>query len=113
MILILGDPREWEAMSPEQQRAHDAAHAAFRDAAGAGLVGGEELELTPVTTLRVAPAGGVLRTDGPFQETKELVGGYYVVEAADVEEVVALAQRLPEVHASHSGVEIRPIVDHG
>jgi hypothetical protein len=69
--------------------------------------------LAPVTTLRSDGAGQVLTIDGPFLETKELVGGYYLLEAADVDEVVALATRLPEVHAAHSGVEIRPVVDHG
>jgi hypothetical protein len=65
------------------------------------------------TTLRTDGAGGVTTTDGPFLETKEAVGGYYLMEAADLDEVLALAARLPEVHAGHSGVEIRPIVDNG
>jgi hypothetical protein len=114
MILIYGDPQQWDAMSPQQQRAHDAAHEDFRAAAGARIVGGEELELAPMaTTLRADDAGRLLTTDGPFLETKEALGGYYLVEAADLDEVTALVARLPEVHAGHSGVEIRPVVDHG
>jgi hypothetical protein len=114
LILIYGDDQQWGAMSPEEQRAHDAAHVAFRDAASSAVVGGEELEPAPVaTTLRTDPAGRVITTDGPFLETKEALGGYYVLEAADLDEVIALATLLPEVSAGHSGVEIRPVVDHG
>ncbi len=55
----------------------------------------------------------MVTTDGPFLETKEALGGFYLLEAADLDEVIGLASLLPEVHAGHSGVEIRPVVDHG
>ncbi|HEY3607348.1 MAG TPA: YciI family protein [Pseudonocardiaceae bacterium] len=114
MILIYGDAQEWDAMSTTQEQAHHAAHAAFRAKAGAQVIGGEELELsTMATTLRMATDDRVSTTDGPFLEAKEALGGYYLVEAADLDEVIALASLLPEVHAGHSGVEIRPVVDHG
>ncbi|BCB81608.1 YciI family protein [Phytohabitans flavus] len=114
IILIYGDAKQWEAMTPAQQEANEAAHAAFRDAGGSRVLGGHELELAPMaTTLRTDGADGVTTTDGPFLEAKEAVGGYYLVEAADLDEVLALAARLPEVHVAHSGVEIRPIIDHG
>jgi hypothetical protein len=74
MLLIFGDPAQWEAMTPEQGKAHDAAHAAFAAAAGPRIAGSEELE--PAT-------------------------------------MANLASMLPEVQASHSGVEIRPVIDHG
>jgi len=114
MILIYGDAEQWAAMPPEEQRTHNAAHAAFAAAAGNRIVGGEELELAPrATTMRKGSAGRVITTDGPFLETKEALGGFYLLEAADVDEVIALASQLPEVAAGHSGVEIRPVVDHG
>lgn len=114
MLLIYGDAQQWEAMTPEQAKAHDAAHAAFNVAAGPRIVGGEELELAPMaTTLRTDPADGLVTTDGPFLETKEALGGFYLLEADDLDEVIELASQLPEVHAGHSGVEIRPVVDHG
>jgi hypothetical protein len=114
MILIYGDDQQWGAMSPPEQQAHDAAHVAFSAAAGSAIIGGEELEAAPMaTTVRTDPAGRVTTTDGPFLETKEALGGYYLLEAADLDEVIALAKRLPEVSASHSGVEIRPVVNHG
>jgi hypothetical protein len=114
MLLIFGDAQQWEAMTPEQQRHHDAAHRAFSAAAGSRIVGAGELELSPMaTTIRSGAGGQVITTDGPFLETKEALGGYYVLDAADLDEVITLASTLPEVHAGHSGVEIRPVVDHG
>ncbi len=61
----------------------------------------------------MGPGGRVITTDGPFLETKEALGGYYRLEASDLDEVIALASQLPVVRAGHSGVEIRPVVDHG
>ena len=114
MLLIHGDEREWDSMTPEQRTAHGEAHAAFAAAAGSRILGGEELELAQTaTTVRSDGNGGLTTTDGPFLETKEAVGGYYLLEAADLDEVLALVAKLPEVRASHSGVEIRPVVEHG
>src|ERR1039458_7968375 len=57
----------WDAMTPEQAKAHDAAHASFRAAAGSKIVGSEELELAPMaTTVRSDSVGNVVTTDGPF-----------------------------------------------
>jgi hypothetical protein len=114
LILIYGDDRQWAAMSAQQQHELDEGHRAFRAAAGAAVIGGEELEPAPMaTTLRTDPAGRLTTTDGPFLETKEALGGYYVLEASNLDDVIELAARLPEVSAGHSAVEIRPVVDHG
>jgi hypothetical protein len=113
LLLIHGDAEQWAAMSPEQSQAHDAGHRAFTAAAGSKILGGEELELAPAAvTMRAGDNGEVLTVDGPFAETKEAVGGYYLIEADNVDDVRALVALLPEVHAGHSGVEIRPVVDH-
>jgi hypothetical protein len=110
LVLIYGDEQKWDAMTLEEERANTAGHQAFTAAAGARVLGGHELESTAATTsLRADAAGHLMVTDGPFVETKEALGGYYLLEAADLDEVIALAGRLPEVHAGHSGVEIRPI----
>jgi hypothetical protein len=67
MLLIYGDAQQWDAMTPEQAKAHDAAHASFRAAAGSKIVGSEELELAPMaTTVRSDSVGNVVTTDGPF-----------------------------------------------
>jgi hypothetical protein len=114
MVLIYGDAKRWEAMSREELAACDAAHAAFSGKAGSRILSAGELELAPMaTSLRSDGAGGVTTTDGPFLETKEAVGGFYLLEAADLDEVIGLTSLLSEVHADHSGVEIRPLVDRG
>ncbi|GIF77479.1 YciI family protein [Asanoa siamensis] len=114
MLLIFGDAAAWETLTPAERQALEAAHADFRAAAGPRLRGGEELESPSVaTTLRARVDGELLLTDGPFLETKEGLGGFYLLEAGDLDEVVKLAGMLPEVRAGHSGVEIRPVVDHG
>ena len=115
LVLIYGDEARWDAMSVDEWRAHDAAHVAFSAAAGKRIVGGEQLE-SPSKARTLRRRGGAkipTATDGPFLETKEVLGGYYLLEAETLDEVENLAALLPEVQADHSGVEIRPIVDHG
>ena len=110
LILIYGDEQRWDAETEQELRAKDEGHRAFNAAAGARVLGGQELESSSTaTTLR----GGGLITDGPFLESKEALGGFYVIEAADLDAAIALAGLLPELSSGHGGVEIRPIVDHG
>jgi hypothetical protein len=112
LVLIYGDERAWEAMSPQESAAHSARHAAFAAAAGSAILDGNRLESSSTATSLRGDAGGhPTPTDGPFLESKEVLGGYYIVEATDLDAVIALVRRLPEVAADHSGVEIRPIVD--
>ncbi|MFD9127981.1 YciI family protein, partial [Kitasatospora sp. NPDC059571] len=61
----------------------------------------------PATTVRADGSGGFAVTDGPFAETKEALGGYYLVEAADLDEAIALAKDLPDDFGG--GVEVRPV----
>ena len=114
LLMIFGDPAQWDAMTPEQWQPHDAAHAAFAAAAGSKILASGQLEdATVATTLRFDGADGLTTTDGPFLETKEVLGGFYLLTAADLDEAIKLASMLPEVRAAHSGIEIRPLVDHG
>jgi hypothetical protein len=114
LVLIYGDEKEWASTSPEERERIEAGHRAFQAAAGAAVLAGHELQPpTTATSLRAGSAGRPTVTDGPFLETKEVLGGYYLIEAADLDEAIALAGRLPEVAATHSGVEIRPIREHG
>jgi hypothetical protein len=107
LILIYGDEQEWAAMPAEEVRRLDEAHRAFAAAAGSAILDGQELKPAKLaTTLRAEPGGRVLVTDGPFLETKEAVGGYYLVEAADLDEALALARQVP---APFGGVEVRPV----
>ena len=52
-------------------------------------------------------------TDGPFMETKEALGGFYLVDVPDLDAAVAAARLLPELREQHGAIEVRPIVDHG
>lgn len=118
LLLIYGDEQKWAAMPPEEWAKTDAGHRAFaataQQMAGVAVLGGHQLEPADVaTTLRADGEGRPTTTDGPFLETKEAVGGYYLLEAADLDQVIALTKQLYEVTTGHAGVEIRPVVHHG
>jgi hypothetical protein len=114
MVLIYGDAQQWDAMTDEQWKAHDAAHEAFTAEAGSRIIDGRQVEpASAAVSLRSDASGRITTTDGPFLDAKEELGGYYLLEAADLNEVRAMVTLLPEVRATHSGVEIRPLVDHG
>ena len=110
LVLIYGDEQTWLDASPEWEEANAAHHRTFNIEAGRAVLDGNELEGTAeAVSLRGDPSGGSLRTDGPFLEAKEVIGGYYLLEAPDLEEAVRLAGRIPEASSPSSGVEIRPI----
>jgi hypothetical protein len=70
---------------------------------------GEALDSTATaTTVRVRD-GKTLATDGPFAETKEALGGFYIVKAADLDEAIAFAAMIPGAH--HGSIEVRPIYE--
>ena len=73
-----------------------------------GTFAGEQLQPSSTATTVRVDGGETLTTDGPFAETKEQLGGYYAVEANDVDEAIALAERIP---AARGGtIEVRPLV---
>jgi hypothetical protein len=111
LVLIYGDEATWEAASAEWQTENAEGHKRFHAAAGDALLGGAELEpAAKAVTLRARHGGRPVATDGPFIESKEVLGGYYLLEAADLDDAVALAAAIPEASAPESGVEIRAIV---
>jgi hypothetical protein len=69
---------------------------------------GEPLESTATATTVRVKAGKTVRTDGPFAETREQLGGFYIVEAKDLDEAVGIAARIPT--AKHGSIEVRPIM---
>jgi hypothetical protein len=74
------------------------------------MIAGEGLQPTATaTTVRVMD-GRTITTDGPFAETKETLGGFYLVEAADLDEAIAYAAMIPG--ARNGSVEVRPIMDY-
>jgi hypothetical protein len=77
-----------------------------------GTIGGAQLQgAETATTVRLAD-GETLTTDGPFAETKEVLGGFFLIEAEDLDEALALASRIPAARMGGS-VEVRPLVERG
>jgi len=92
-----------------EMEAYDAFTAHLRGRSA--MLAGEALQPTSTaTTVRVRD-GRTVTTDGPFAETKEALGGFYLVEAADLDEAIAYAAMIPG--ASHGSIEVRPIWDYG
>ncbi len=110
LVLIYGDEKKWAAASEEWGRDNAAAHGAFAAQAGPAVLDGHELEPSAeAVSIRASASQPYLRTDGPFVETKEGIGGYYLLEAPDLDEAVRLAALIPEATAEGSGVEVRPV----
>jgi hypothetical protein len=111
LVLIYGDEQAWAEAPEAWHEANARAHGVFHAAAGSAIVSANELDpIARAVSVRRGPRGGPSATDGPFADTKEVIGGYYVLEAPDLAEAVRLAGQLPEATASHGGVEVRPIV---
>ena len=112
LLTIYGDESSWADMSEEDGRQEMAAYEAFgREAQAAGvLLGGEGLQpSTTATTVRVRDGQPEL-TDGPFAETREQLGGYYLLDCADLDEAVRWAAKIPG--AANGSVEVRPVMDY-
>jgi hypothetical protein len=107
LILIYEDEAGWESADPETFERIHKEHQVFAEQNGAVLRGGNALQPTATaTSLRRDSSGGFIVTDGAFAETKEALGGYYMIEAADLDEALAVAKQVP---ASFGGVEVRPV----
>jgi hypothetical protein len=107
LALIYGDESRWEALPDDARSAMYARYREFGEAARAKgqFVDGNELAPTSTaTTVRVRD-GETLVTDGPFVETKEALGGYYLFECDSLDEAVDLAARIPS--AEYGAVEVR------
>jgi hypothetical protein len=112
LLTIYGDESVWENADPQDGAQVIAAYDAFtREAEAAGaLLGGEGLQPTATaTTVRVRD-GERLLTDGPFAETKEQLGGFYLLECKDLDEAIEWAAKIPG--AEHGSVEVRPVMDY-
>lgn len=88
-----------------------AGYMAFGEEHGGIIQGGEALEPTSAATSVRVRDGETVTTDGPFAETKEQLGGFYVIEAPDLDAAIAVAAKIP--HAAMGVVEVRPCPDFG
>lgn len=112
--LIYGDAETEGEGTPEQWEQVMAEYTDFGERAGAAgvVAGGEALEPTATaTTVHVtggAKGGDVVMTDGPFAETKEVLGGFYLLECANLDEALGWASQIPG--AWYGRVEVRPVM---
>jgi hypothetical protein len=112
LLTIYVDESRYASMTPEQSGALMQGYGAFgREAQEAGvLLGGEGLQPTATaTTVRVRD-GETLLTDGPFAETREQLGGYYLIDCANLDEANRWAAKIPD--AANGAVEVRPVMDY-
>jgi hypothetical protein len=101
-------PEEFAAVPEEERLAVTAEYLALRNAPG--VYGGEQLQPSQsATTVRVAD-GRTLTTDGPFANTKEFLGGFFLYEADDLDAALDLAARIPAARLG-GAVEVRPLVE--
>ena len=109
MMLIAGSEEEWAKTGDEPQASYARIEQWWNEQAEAGrIVEGHQLEPSPTaTTVRVDANGGTTVTDGPFAEGKEMVGGYAILDVADLDAALALASSWP----APDTLEIRPIVE--
>jgi hypothetical protein len=113
LCLIYDNEKAWENMSKEESAAIFGEYGALtNDIKKSGhWVGGNPLQPTSTATTVRVRQGKVSTTDGPFAETKEQLGGYYLVEAKDLNEAIQLAARIPSVRTG--SIEVRPIMEMG
>jgi hypothetical protein len=107
VVLIYGDEAAYEAGGSELDAQVMKGHMAFSEKHGAKLAGGNALQGVDTAT-SIRPEGdGFSVTDGPFLETKEALGGFYLIEAESLDEAIAVAQDIP---MPAGGVEVRPVI---
>ena len=109
LCLIYGDESQLSHMTQEQGQAMMGEYWAFTDGiqkSGHYLAGEALKPVQTATTVRVRN-GKMSTTDGPFAETKEQLGGFYMVDAKDLNEALQIAARIPG--AKHGSIEVRPV----
>jgi hypothetical protein len=108
-LLIYGSGDGWEQLSREEQEAQMKEYMALSQQPE--TQGGADLgDLSSATTVRV-DNGEAVTTDGPFAETKEYLGGFYLVECENLDDALAFAAKIPAAR-SGGAVEVRPVVEH-
>jgi hypothetical protein len=104
-LLIYPKPGSHEALGPDEYGPVNAEYLALRD--DPRCLGGAHLQ--PVETATTVRGEGLV-TDGPFADTKEVLGGYYVLDAPNLDEALEFVQRIPAVRLG-GAVEVRPLVE--
>jgi hypothetical protein len=109
LVLIAADEAVWPSLSESEQEAEMAAHEAFDRAVRARgtMVAAEALGASSTATTLRHVDGAVRITDGPYAETVEQIGGFFLIDMADLDQMTEVCALLPDYYA----VEIRPVID--
>ncbi len=108
LLLIYENEKRWANMDKAAVDKEVGEYRAFGKAHAGAIKGGNALQPTATAATARVRNGKQLVTDGPFAETKEQLGGYYLVEARDREEALAIAAKIPG--ARFGSIEVRPIM---
>jgi hypothetical protein len=110
LLLLYGNEGAWDNLSEEERGQIFHAYRSYTEELerSGAMVGGNALQPTQTATTVRVQDGETLTTDGPFAETKEQLGGYYLIEADSLDEAIEWAVKVPA--ARHGSVEVRPIM---
>jgi hypothetical protein len=110
LLLIADDEKVWDRYTEAERQQVMSEYRQFSEQirASGHYVGGSQLQPAATATSVRVRDGKPLVTDGPFAETREQLGGYYLVEAANLDEAIKLAARIPS--AKTGTIEVRPLV---
>lgn len=110
-LLIYSNEVEDAKMTEEEQQADMGKYIALDGEINAAGIhaGGEALLPTAMSTTVRVQDGKTVTTDGPFAETKEQLGGFYIIDCKDLDEAIAYAAKVPA--ANHGSVEVRPVME--
>ena len=107
MLLIYSSA--WGALTPTEQQAVMSEYRSFTQSiqASGQMIDGSQLQDAATATMVRVRDGKTVTTDGPYAETKEQLGGYYLIEAKDIDEAIGIAARIPG--AKYGAIEVRPV----
>jgi hypothetical protein len=113
LLLLYGDEARWSNLSPEESADSMKLWTAYgQELVDRGaFIAGEALQPTPTAKTVRIQSGEVVHTDGPFAETREQLGGFYMLECKDFDEALDWAAKVPELDGGGS-VEVRAVMDY-
>ncbi|HLZ02231.1 MAG TPA: YciI family protein [Bradyrhizobium sp.] len=111
LLMIYSNEAEYAKMNPATSQKVSAEFEAFtKDIIQSGnFKAGDRLRPTSTATTVRVKDGKVITTDGPFAETREQLGGYYLIEAKDLDAALGIAARIPSARHGYGSIEVRPI----